>query len=128
MKKTHLTRDGQTVYIAAMENSHLYNFLRMSFGKIGEIKNAAYSDPKAVIRARLVGQATISAEDAARAIDEIMDRIAPYLIEAHLRGLKDVQGWLRETFERSEKISSAPLLPAWSEDDGEMEGDLIDND
>lgn len=107
---THKTREGHVMLIAAMEDSHLINFLRMLFSKVGEVKAAmALIDESASTRFanRLYGLKPISPEDGADAIRELLEKAQPYLVEAYLRGLDEPRVLLQQAMDRRAAIPKA---------------------
>ena len=109
MFKVHRTRDGQHIPVAAMDDNHLINTIRLFFNKISEIKAAMAAldtAPTASTRftSRLYNVKTINPEDAADAFRDAIEAATPYLLEAYLRGLKEPQQWLQDAFGRTTAI------------------------
>jgi hypothetical protein len=118
---THTTREGKTMLIAQMADSHLVNQIRFLCGQVGRAKAAARGSAQFdAYRARLYGIEVVDAETAADLTGQIAARLLPYVFEAILRGLHDdIRPPLIEAFERDMALpAELPALPS-----GELSGD-----
>jgi hypothetical protein len=109
MKTTHITRDGKGMPIAAMKDDHLVNMLNLVYQKVMLIKNARSQGKP--FEARLYGVQTITDENAADLINQALNEMAPYFIEAYLRDLPEPKEMLRAIFDRSKRLEGFDNVP-----------------
>ena len=114
----HTTREGKTMLIGQMENSHLINQIKLLCSKIGQAKAAARGCAKFdTYTARLYGVQLVDAETAADVVGQLAGRLLPYVFEAMLRGLQDdIRQYLTTAIERDAALpGELPALPSPSE-------------
>lgn len=101
MNRMHKCNDGKTLFISQMDNSHLFNTLKLLCKKVKALKQVA--EGVSVSRnAMIYGLDTDSSKQGAkRRIVESVRFIEPYAAECALRNL-DVSELLQSTFDRSE--------------------------
>lgn len=87
MKKKHVTRDGVEMPIASMADDHLYNTLRMFLARVKQLRETASLPVSQVSEFDRVvyGLSDVSPAEAGRKVSEIVDHLAPYLLEGMLR-------------------------------------------
>jgi hypothetical protein len=106
MLEKHTQRDGKTLLIAQMDDDHLNNMIQLVLRKIEEVQSLrepAQVDP---YEQRLYGLKTITPEDAADAVRELIQKLYPYLAEAYLRGLEGPRIKLIEVLGRDKAIAN----------------------
>jgi hypothetical protein len=122
MKIVHRTRDGKEMPIASMDDQHLVNMINMVYQRAVIIKNSRKStDP---FKAALYGMRTISDEDAANIINEMLEDMAPYFIEAYLRNLSEPRTMLITLFDRDKRLEGFDNVPMLGPGDVPFEIDL----
>ena len=121
---THTTREGKSMLIGQMSDSHLVNQIKLLCAQVGRAKAAARGSAQFdAFKARLYGIKIVDAEDAAIIVGQLAGRLMPYLFEATLRrGVIDqVRDDLVAAFERDLALpTELPALPS--------PGDLMDDD
>ena len=121
---THTTREGKSMLIGQMSDSHLVNQIKLLCTQVGRAKAAARGSAQFdAFKARLYGIKIVDAEEAAVIVGALAGRLMPYLFEAALRrGVIDqVRDDLVDAFERNMALpSELPALPSPS--------DLINDD
>ena len=125
----HTTREGKTMLIGQMDNSHLINQIKLLCSKIGQAKAAARGCAQFdIYTARLYGVQLIDAEQAADVVGQLAGRLLPYVFEAVLRGLQeDIRPLLTAAFERDAALpGELPALPSPGELMGDDDPDLND--
>lgn len=120
MSKQHTTKDGETMLIAAMRDSHLWNTIKLICDQIEEqivIINGEYTADTDPFMSAMMPQSNVQAQrDMARnRLQHLVNSLPNYVMEATLRDFEDVPALLQETFRRSKKItarsqSNKPLL------------------
>lgn len=126
MKIVHRTRDGKEMPIAAMDDQHLVNMINMVYQKAIVIKNSrSAGDP---FKTRLYGVRKISDEDAADIINEMLEDMAPYFIEAYLRNLPEPRAMLMTLFDRAERLEGFDNLPALGSGVADLSIDILEID
>ena len=98
----HMTRDGHKMFIAAMDDEHLMNTIRLFAGPcIEATKNV---DGLETIQSRraeaLYGKKILSPANYRRILHRTCVKLSPYIMEAVLRGL-DVRQILVDVFGRN---------------------------
>ena len=84
----HTTRTGERLPIAAMTSEHLLNMIAMLCNKMADARAAAETQSEvSPFERRLYGITDMSPIDAADIVREGMAHLAPYVLEAALRGL-----------------------------------------
>ena len=105
MKNTHITADGQTMFISQMETSHLENTIKMYLKKIKEctemINNVNITNNIDLLIAGVDNESI--KEKAKNILKQSHAELWKYLIEAFIRGL-DLSKYFQETFGRKEAI------------------------
>lgn len=109
MRLVHITRQGKTMPIASMDDNHLVNLINIYYQKIVQIKNARATGD--FFKARLYGVEIIDDETAADIINEAMEKLAPYIAEAYLRGLEGPRVMLQTIFDRTGRLEGFDNLP-----------------
>lgn len=117
MLERHTTRDGQTMLIAQMENSHLMNYINMRLRKMLEVKESARIIPTDNYTRRLYGLRAVTEEEAADVNRMALMALYPYLAEAYLRGLDEPRQLLIEVLGRDSFVGDKMMLPASIDDD-----------
>lgn len=106
----HTTRTGERLPIAAMTNEHLLNLIAMLCTKMAAARAAAETQSElSAFERRLYGIADLSPVDAADIVREGMARLAPYVLEAALRGL-DVSGELQTAIGRTGRLGGITTM------------------
>jgi hypothetical protein len=95
--------------IASMDDKHLVNMINLIFQKIMQVKQARATGD--TFKARLYGVEIIDDEVAADLINEMMEKMAPYLAEAYLRGLEEPRVMLQSIYDRKERLAGFDNLP-----------------
>jgi len=103
MRKIHVTKDGASMPIPSMGDDHLTNMCNLFAKKMTELKSIA-TGATDKFTSRLYGIRTVSPEDAADAINMILEQAAPYFMEAYLRGLEGPRNMLRDVYGRSIRL------------------------
>jgi hypothetical protein len=117
MLEKHMTKEGNVLLVAEMEDSHLENLIAMFLVKI--IKNKRMINGQALdpYQAALYNIPKHSAESLAKENRELIGRLYPYLAEAYLRGLSGNRQQLVEAMGRGAAIvTGLHELPATVED------------
>jgi hypothetical protein len=125
----HTTREGKTMLIGQMTDSHLINQIKLLCSKIGQAKAAARGCAQFdIYTARLYGVQLIDAEQAADVVGQLAGRLLPFVFEAVLRGLQeDIRPLLTAAFERDAALpGELPALPSPGELMGDDDPDLND--
>jgi len=120
MLETHVTRDGERMLIAEMDDEHLLNtlkaFARAAKKLHGMLGGKQTSDP---YLCSLYGVERIDPEVAAMKIRQAIVKMYPYLAEAWFRRLvdDDLRDMLAEVLGRDGQmeIQIVPLLPSGNE-------------
>lgn len=106
----HMTRTGERLPIAAMTNEHLLNMIAMLCDKMAAARAAAETQSNvSAFERRLYGIADLSPLDAADIVREGMAHLAPYVLEAALRGL-DVAADLQSAIGRTGQLGGVTRL------------------
>jgi len=106
----HMTRTGERIPIAAMTNEHLLNLIAMLCTKMAAARAAAETQSElSAFERRLYGIADLSPVDAADIVREGMAHLAPYVLEAALRGL-DVAADLQTAIGRTGQLGGVTRL------------------
>jgi len=104
MRTQHTTKDGNVMSIASMESEHLFNTINLSVKKL-EVANNLINKSKKKTADNVIYGTGFDSEDAEQYIEDFRDIIAPYLVEAVIRGLDllPVTEKLQGIFERKDK-------------------------
>ena len=104
MNTTHKTKDGTTISIASMDSEHLFNTISYFVAKLEKADELINREKKKTIDNAIYGSA-FDADDAEDYIEDFRTIIAPYLIEAVIRGvnLSTISARLQKLFDRSDK-------------------------
>jgi hypothetical protein len=106
----HTTRTGERLPIAAMTSEHLCNLIAMLCDKMAAARAAAETQSElSAFERRLYGIADLSPLDAADIVREGMAHLAPYVLEAALRGL-DVAADLQSAIGRTGQLGGVTRL------------------
>ena len=106
----HTTRTGERIPIAAMTDDHLFNLIAMFCSKMAAARAAAETQVNlSPFERRLYGIDDLSPTDAADIVREGMARLAPYVLEAALRGL-DVSGELQTAIGRTGRLGGITTM------------------
>lgn len=106
----HTTRTGERLPIAAMSDEHLLNLIAMFCAKMTAARAAAETQSElSPFERRLYGVDDLSPTDAADIVREGMARLAPYVLEAALRGLH-VSGDLQAAIGRTGQLGGVTRL------------------
>lgn len=111
----HTTKEGERMLICEMSNEHLQRTIMMFLNKLSEVVDAAKANSEIDEFNRvLLDRPNITMEKAANATKDMANILAPYVMEATLRGIeKGVVPRMREVFGREKavpKVSRKPLL------------------
>lgn len=122
---THTTKDGATLQIAEMDNSHIENTIKLICRNITQLREHldGESDLKPSSLA-LMGNNRASHETIAREFRNQVQSATPYVAEACLRGLA-VGAILRAALGRSAQLPKTPLIEAY-DDSGILDDTEID--
>jgi hypothetical protein len=112
MFHNHTTRDGKTVMICAMDDGHLINTIKLMCRKLTEMVEAASpSEQMDEYHKRLYNVTQVSQTKAADLTKRAAEIIAPYALEAILRGLAgDIEPNVQAAFDRKVQV----ILPKTS--------------
>lgn len=102
MFKTHTTREGKTMMICEMEDTHLVNCIKWLLKRLNEVRNYR-SDLNAVDKI-LYKVPDASPQQVANITRQVADAIQPYVLEATLRGL-NVKPYLQDAFGRQSGVN-----------------------
>lgn len=123
MLEIHHTKEGKTMLIAQMSDSHLVNYINLVLTKVEEAQDAMHQDTDATeYQKRLYGIQSITEEDAADITREALHKLYPYLAEALIRPdvAVIVQARLIGVIGRSSALPSGvvarPALPSRTQD------------
>lgn len=84
----HTTKTGQRMPIAAMTNEHLLNMILIVCNKMADARAAAETQSElSAFERRLYGVSDLSPTDAADIVRDGLMILAPYVLEAALRGM-----------------------------------------
>jgi len=90
MYKTHTTTQGKSMLVCEMGDQHLVNTIKFFCRKLQiVVEKARASQPLDRYEKALYGLKQISPEDAADLTRRMAEVMAPYVLEATLRGLSD---------------------------------------
>ena len=118
MFDTHTTEDGEKILICHMEDSHLFNTIRMHTRKIREARAVLEQSTagSSIYEALGVNPVGMSRADAQRQIRNRHSLLPPYVMEATLRGLA-IRGLLASAYGRDALIPRpVPALPSADSD------------
>lgn len=130
MFKKHITRNGESMLVVEMNDSHLFNTIQLMCNQIKDIR--ASVDPgdstMSTLDQELYQVKPIDAAEAARRIKDKAEALYPYLAEAWLRPaiIQGVQVVVQDAFGRIGGIKRATRLvlsSGNSEFDPEWAGD-----
>lgn len=131
MYKYHTTAEGKTMLICQMSDPHLLNTIKLIMRNTLALHAAAEnSNNQTAYERRLYDQPTLSPEMLADKIKGVADLIAPYVLEASLRGL-EVSDLLQAMFKREEQVpfverTSWTTIGSGQADDEFFEDDFLD--
>lgn len=88
----HRTKDGIVIEIAAMDDDHLLNTIYMFCKKIIPLTKRISEEPQARDRRQRAryGTTTLSLNSYAEIMEEFEEAIAPYIMEAALRNIMNI--------------------------------------
>lgn len=120
MNIKHTTRDGQSMFISEMEDSHLSHTIRLILRKINEAKAILYNTrtDENKLKSAIYKIPKVKEEDVMSFIQKYTVMLSPYIMESTLRGISFTEE-LQSTFERTGKdtvTSQQFLLPDSVED------------
>ena len=88
---THTTKDGKVMRIAEMDTPHLLNTIRLELRKANEVLVAS-RNPGNRYTSRLYGRKSITPEEAADTVNEVLAHLLPYVFEAFFR-YREIPGY-----------------------------------
>ena len=104
MYEIHVTNEGVQMMVCEMEDNHLLNTIKLycrQLKKVVSLIRAAA--PMDEYDRALYGIDTLKPEDAAKLTQRFATKLAPYVLEASLRGL-DVSTYLQDAFDRDGRV------------------------
>ena len=118
MLERHTTREGAKLLIAQMSDQHLRNYVNLCFTGIRRAKEICQTGKDASEYERaLYDLPKIDDYEAGEAVREAIRSIYPYLAEAFLRDMRDVQADLIDVMGRSTLLTAMPQLESPVESD-----------
>jgi hypothetical protein len=103
MYNYHKTKESDIMLICEMEDSHLANTIRYFGRKLESMRRLADNGKISEYEKRLYNRQSISQTDLADITKEVANRLAPYALEASLRGLPITED-IRRIFMRTQKV------------------------
>lgn len=103
MFRYHTTKDGQTMLICEMDDQHLVNTILLLEKKFQEIKTFSEDNVTNDYERYLYNRKVITSKELAEKTKDIAELIAPYVLEAVLRGIQ-ITLTVQRMFGRKERV------------------------
>lgn len=104
--RKHTTRDGDTMYISQMEDSHLINTIKYIIRKGNDAKEALMTDLSGVNSILYGSDIQVDKERMKSIIKKVPELLEPYILEAVIRSFDftEIRDSMSDFFERSEVL------------------------
>lgn len=104
MLETHITKDGDSILIAQMSDTHLRRMILLILNGIREVKGKSLDESLDPYQSALYEIKNIEPKDAAVINRMAIQRLYPYLAEAFLRNMDNIRDDLIDVIGRDEAL------------------------